>query len=127
MSKQDDRPYWGIENIQNIYNPHPDVVDHIEDCHNMIDDRIDPGQLAFLVIPGKYLRATDLTYSEKFLMAYIFMADQKQHCWAKNKTFGKWMNISEGRIRHMMVELKKKGYIEQVSYNGKKRVIKCIK
>jgi DNA-binding MarR family transcriptional regulator len=116
---------WEIKNIQNNYNPHPDVLNHIDHCHNKIEDMIDPGQIEFLVIPGRYLRADDLTYSEKFLMSYIAMTDQKHHCWAKNKTFAKWMGVSEQTIKNMMASLKKKGYIKLISYDGRKRVIKC--
>lgn len=85
-------------------------------------------ELKGLWIPAEYLWAEDLSIPEKILMSFIKMADQKDHCYASNATLAKWSMLSTQRVKDMIVKLKKKGYLEQVSWDGRqKRVIKCLK
>ena len=85
-------------------------------------------ELKGLWIPGQYLWAEDLNIPEKFLMSFIHMADQEDHCYASNATLAKWTNLSTQRVKDMIVQLKKKGYLEQVSWDGRtRRVIRCLK
>lgn len=86
---------------------------------------INPKQIKGLWMPSEYLFAADLNYPEKILMGFVFMLDQENHCYASNKYLGELLGVSERTIVNMVVKLKKKGYIEQVSWNGLKRVIKC--
>jgi DNA-binding MarR family transcriptional regulator len=89
---------------------------------------IDLGELKGLWIPAAYLYAKDLTPVEMILMSYIHMADQKNHCWVSNSKFGEWLGISKLAAKNLIVKLKSKGYIEQVSWDGRsKRVLKCLK
>ncbi|RLD38532.1 MAG: hypothetical protein DRI97_00085 [Bacteroidetes bacterium] len=82
----------------------------------------------YLTIPSQYLWAEDLNINEKFLMSFIRMADQKDHCWASNTTLAKWTGLTLGSLKNLIVALKKKGYLEQISWDGRhKRVIKCLK
>ena len=81
-----------------------------------------------LWIPSEYLWAQDLTTTEKILMSFIRMADQKQHCWASNETIAGWMHTTTQVVKNMISGLKKKGYLEQVSWDGRtKRIIRCLK
>lgn len=85
-------------------------------------------ELKGLWIPEEYLWAEDLNINEKVLMAFIKMADQKDHCWASNTTLANWTGLTLGSLKNLIVSLKKKGYLEQVSWDGRhKRVIKCLK
>ena len=81
-----------------------------------------------LWIPAEYLWAEDLLPSEKILMSFIKMADQKDHCYASNETIAKWMLTTPQVVKNMISKLKKKEYLEQVSWDGRtKRVIRCLK
>lgn len=78
--------------------------------------------------PKEYLYAEDLSEREVKLMSYIRMLDQKDHCWASNATLGKLLGINTQSVKNLLVGLKKKGYIEQVSWDGRyKRIIRCLK
>ena len=87
---------------------------------------IDPKKLQGLWIPAKYLYENDLTQKEILLVSFIHMMDQDNHCYASNRYLGELMGCNEKTVRNMLVELKKKGYIEQVSWNGKIRKLKCL-
>lgn len=97
-------------------------TNHIKQNYVKVED------LKGLWIPEKYLWAEDLNIPEKLLMSFIKMADQKEHCYASNATLAKWTMLSTQRVKDMIVKLKKKGYLEQVSWDGRqKRVIRCLK
>lgn len=87
---------------------------------------INPRQLKGLYIPAKYLYNEDMSPQEKILMSFIFMMDQENHCYASNKYLGYLMNMDERLIRNKLVSLKKRGYLELVSYDGIKRVLRCL-
>ena len=85
-------------------------------------------ELKGIWIPQQYLWADDLKVNEKILMAFIHMADQKDHCYASNETLGKWVMLPTQTVKNLIVSLKKKGYLEQVSWDGRtRRVLKCLK
>lgn len=87
--------------------------------------KINPKKIKGLWIPDKYLHAVDLTLTEKHLISYIFMLDQDDNCYASNKYLGELMGISPGRVANLLTELKSKGYIRQVSWDGRIRKLKC--
>jgi hypothetical protein len=81
-----------------------------------------------LWIPKEYLYAVDLSEREIKLMSYIKMLDKEHHCWASNETLGKLIGINAQSIKNIMVGLKRKGYLDQVSWDGRtRRVIRCLK
>ena len=84
--------------------------------------------IKYIKIPGAYLWAEDLKPNEKLLMGFIYLADNEKHCWASNSTLAEWMQLPVQTIKNLIVGLKKKGYLEQVSYDGRyKRVLRCLK
>jgi DNA-binding MarR family transcriptional regulator len=87
---------------------------------------INPKQIQGLWIPREYLFSKNLSYPEKLLMAFIRMLDQENHCYASNRYLGELLGVSERTIANMIVTLKKKNLIKQVSWNGTRRVLKCI-
>ena len=112
---------------------HPDAIrmnlqfTEVQDQH-IKENYVKVGDIKFLVIPEQYLWAEDLNHAEKILMSFIRMADQKEHCWASNATLAKWTSLSTQRVKNIIVNLKLKGYLEQVSWDGRtKRVIRCLK
>jgi hypothetical protein len=99
-----------------------DQTQHIKQNYVKVED------LKGLWLPEQYLWAEDLKPNEKILMSFIRMADQKDHCWASNSTLGKWMQLPVQTVKNLIVGLKKKGYLEQISWDGRhKRVIRCLK
>jgi hypothetical protein len=87
---------------------------------------INADQFKGIFIPGDILYAKDLTPQEKFLLALIWWLDgAPHHCYASNKYLAKHMNLSEKSIANMLVFLKEKGHIQQISWDGKIRVMKC--
>jgi hypothetical protein len=87
---------------------------------------INPRQLKGLYIPAKYLYSEDLTPQEKILVSFINVMDQENHCYASNKYLGYLVGVSEKTIANMLISLKAKNYVELVSFDGIKRVLKCI-
>jgi hypothetical protein len=100
----------------------------LEELPELIPDepRINPRYLKGLYTPGKYLNSSLLSDKEQKLMSYIHLLDQEHHCYASNKFLASLMRCSEKRIANMLIDLKKKKFIEQVSWNGKLRVMKCL-
>lgn len=90
------------------------------------DPIISAKRLKGLWIPDRYLHNSDLTYAEKFLMGYIYILDQDSHCYASNKYLADLMGLSESRLSNMLVSLKKKKCIKQISWDGKIRKLTCI-
>lgn len=112
---------------------HPDAIragiqfTEAQDQH-IKENFVEVKDLKGLWIPAEYLWAEDLSIPEKILMSFVNMADQKDHCYASNATLAKWTMLSVKRVKNMIVELKKKGYLEQVSWDGRtRRVIRCLK
>lgn len=112
---------------------HPDLIragiqfTETQDQH-IRENYVEVESIKFLVIPSQYLWAEDLKPHEKILMSFIRMADQKEHCWASNATLAKWTMLSTQRVKDLIVGLKKKGYLEQVSWDGRtRRVLRCLK
>jgi len=90
------------------------------------EPKINPRYLKGLYIPGQYLNSSLLSDKEQKLMSYIHLLDQEYHCYASNKFLASLMKCSEKRVANMLVGLKRKKFLEQVSWNGKIRIIKCL-
>lgn len=87
---------------------------------------IDADQLKGIFIPAEIFYDKDLTPQEKFLLAFIWWLDGKpHHCYASNKYLAKHSCISESRVENIISQLKKKGHIQLLSWNGKFRVMRC--
>ncbi|MBE3086031.1 MAG: hypothetical protein IMZ64_07425 [Bacteroidetes bacterium] len=106
-------PPW--EQEQPTYKQYPD------------NPTINPKQLRGVWMPEQYLYADDLTLQEKILMAFILMLDQKDHCYASNRYLGSLIGTTAKTVANMLIALKKKDYIEQVSWDGSLRIMRCLK
>lgn len=72
---------------------------------------------------GIYLNE-NLSWSEKILLVEIESLDNEDGCFASNKYFSKFLGISEGRIANLMTGLRKKGFVEDIGFDGRNRSVK---
>lgn len=79
-------------------------------------------------IPREIWLREDLSALEKSLWAEIHSLFDRESggCYASNEYLAKFCGVQDRRLREMISNLKNKGLIEQVSFNGRVRVIKAI-
>lgn len=65
-----------------------------------------------VVIPAKYILATDITSTQKLLLGLISgLSNMNGYCYASNDYLGKCLGISKIRVSQSLNDLKNKGYI----------------
>jgi len=82
-----------------------------------------------LFIPAEILEMEDLSFFEMLLLSWIDALYCPQHggCYASNEYLGKKVRSSkENSIAKALTRLRKKGLIEDISFNGKTRVIRAL-
>ncbi len=74
-------------------------------------------------IPREIYLTKELSWSEKILLIEIdyLDTDPKKGCFASNQYLGKFLNLSAGRTANMISDLKAKGWIKQLFFDGKNR------
>ncbi len=79
-------------------------------------------------IPREIWLAKDLSCHEKCLWAEIHSLFDRESggCYASNEYLMEFFDIKERRLQQMMSTLKNKGWIVQVSFDGRNRVIKAV-
>jgi hypothetical protein len=65
-----------------------------------------------------------LTYFEKALLSEIHSLDGQEGCFASNEYLCEFFNEKERKIQDGLAKLKAKGYVYQVSFDGRTRVLK---
>jgi hypothetical protein len=82
-----------------------------------------------LFIPVEILNNQNLTNSEMLLLAWIdaLQCEREGGCYASNSYFAKKLGFKENTISIMITKLKRLGLVKQVSFDGRKRIIKSIK
>jgi len=75
-------------------------------------------------LPAEIYLDDRLSWTEKILFVEINSLDGQQGCFASNAYFAKFLGVSENRISVSISKLKKLEYIEQASFNGRKRVLR---
>lgn len=85
---------------------------------------IKPKDLKGIWFPDIIFFHKDLTYQEKFLLTIIYHLDGPDHCYASNKYLAEMMLCSEKTIANILGSLKKKGFVETVSWDGKIRKLR---
>lgn len=81
-------------------------------------------------IPKEIWLDKDLTAVQKVLLAEIHSLDNEENegfkkgCYSSNQYFAEFMGISDRQVRNHISYLKKKGYIKQIGFNGRYRVLK---
>lgn len=79
-------------------------------------------------IPREIWLREDLSALEKTLWAEIHSLFDRESggCYASNEYLATFCGVQDRRLREMISNLKSKGLVEQVSFNGRVRVIKAI-
>jgi hypothetical protein len=82
-------------------------------------------------IPAEVWLSTELSLVEKCFLVEIDSLDNKDHCYASNKHFAEFFNLSKARCSQIISSLINKGYVE-AEYQKKggeieKRVLKILK
>jgi hypothetical protein len=79
-------------------------------------------------IPREIWLAQGLAPTEKILWAEINSLHDREKggCYASNEYLMQFMGIKERRLQEMISNLKSYGLIEQVSFDGRERIIKAI-
>ena len=74
-------------------------------------------------IPKEIWLHKDLSLVEKCLLIEIDSLDNspERGCFASNKYFADFFQLSESRIANILTDLKKRGYIKQVYFDGRNR------
>jgi len=78
-------------------------------------------------IPSEIFFNPNLTAAEKLLLGEIYnlSPNDGSGCFASNKYLGKVMGISGGRIANILTDLRKRGYINTLSFDGAIRRMVC--
>ncbi len=79
-------------------------------------------------IPKEIWLNKDFLCSEKCLWSEIdSLYDQDRGgCYASNEYLAEFLNLKERRVREMISKLKSLGWLEQVSFDGRTRVLKAV-
>jgi len=73
-------------------------------------------------IPKEIWLNTDLSIIEKVLLVEIDSLDNSDRgCFASNEYLASFVQLSEGRVANIIVDLKKRGYIIQLFFDGRNR------
>lgn len=75
-------------------------------------------------IPKEIYLSKELNWIEKILLFEIDSLDtEEDHCYASNKYFAEFLDVTERRIQQCLNHLKELGYIEQIGFDGRKRTL----
>lgn len=74
-------------------------------------------------IPKDLYLDPDLSWSEKILIIEIDSLDRddEKGCWKSNADLAAFLQLSEGRVANMISELRAKGWIRHLWFNGRNR------
>lgn len=86
-------------------------------------NKINPSNRDFkgVWIPKEIYLNNDLNWTEKILFVEISSLDNQQGCFARNKHFAEFLGKSESYISKCISKLKKLGFIQEESFDGRKR------
>lgn len=75
-------------------------------------------------VPRDVYLNKDLNWSEKILLVEIESLDNEKGCFASNDYFADFLDVTKTTISTSISKLKKLGFVEQVSFDGRTRVLK---
>ena len=85
----------------------------------MSDDRAFKG----IWIPAEIWLSEELTWHEKIIYSEINSLDGEDHCFASNEYLAKFCKVSESAVSKAIAKLIRLGYIENVSFDGRQRIL----
>ena len=71
-------------------------------------------------------QSKDLTLQEKVLIVEIDSLDNENGCFASNEYLAKFFSISMSRVSKIISQLKKKGYVEEIGFDGRFRSLRSL-
>lgn len=75
-------------------------------------------------IPKDIYLSKELSWIEKILLFEIDSLDtDTDHCYASNKYFAEFLDVTERRVQQCINKLKQLGYVEQTGFDGRKRTL----
>lgn len=78
--------------------------------------------------PKEIWYCRDISWVEKLMLIEINSLDNENGCFASNKYFADFFFMSEIAVSNHIKKLKDKGYIKEVHFDGRKRILKsCLK
>lgn len=77
-------------------------------------------------IPSEIWLAQDLNAGEKALIGEIDSLDRGDGCFASNTHLAKFVGVTPGRLANVITGLRKKGYIEDAGFDGRRRYIRVV-
>ena len=80
----------------------------------------------YLHIPEPIYSDERVDWLEKILWCKIHQLDQKDGCFASNKYLAEIIKTSEDWISKRISKLKKLDYLYQKSFDGRKRILRCV-
>ncbi len=77
-------------------------------------------------IPAIIWESDSLSLREKCLLVEIDSLDKGQGCYASNAYLGKFLGISEGQTANIITDLRKRGLVVTVKFDGRTRYLKVV-
>ena len=77
-------------------------------------------------IPKEIWESNQLSIMEKVLFVEIHSLDNERGCYASNRYFSEFFNVSERQIQTHIASLKNKGFITVTIQNRYERVIRAV-
>ena len=76
-------------------------------------------------IPREIYLNQQLSWTDKILVVEIHSLDNERGCFASNDYFAEFLGVTKTTISTSVSKLKKLGFIEQVSFDGRTRILKA--
>tara|TARA_R100001163_G_C5066916_1_gene205631 strand:+ start:2096 stop:2746 length:651 start_codon:yes stop_codon:yes gene_type:complete len=77
-------------------------------------------------IPKNIYLNKNLSWSEKILLVEIESLDNEDGCFASNDYFADFLGVTKTTVSISISKLKKLNFVKQVSFDGRKRVLKVV-
>lgn len=92
-----------------------------------MDDLTPSPRFTGIFIPVEILEDSDLSMLEQLLLSWIDALYKEEYggCFAKNEYFAQRFGVKVNTIVKALINLRKKGLIEDVSFDGRRRVIRA--
>lgn len=94
-----------------------------------IDEDLEPTiDFKGIFIPRDLWLDKNLSHTEMILLAKIDLLDGdfKKGCFASNKFLSEYLNRSEGQTANLISDLKRRGYVTQTFFDGRRRGLRTI-
>ncbi len=107
--------------------PYIELVPEYDFLNNPEKPIIDPGTIRGVWIPSEIFFNHNLSSTEKLILGEVYNLSPKDGsgCYASNGYLSKLIGVSQGRLANTLTSLKKKGYLKQISWDGRIRRMNC--